>query len=99
MEAIMSYNENENPDLQKVVEKENPMKGWLVSYVGDKLKPENDEVTVELIIEAMADEFPEFILAVAEENFIRGYRQALVDVDEEEAPAEETQNEKLYNQK
>ena len=50
----MSYNENENPDLQKVVEKDNPMKGWLVSYVGDKFKPESDEVTVELIIEAMA---------------------------------------------
>ena len=95
----MSYNENENPDLQKVVEKDNPMKGWLVNYVGDKFKPESDEVTVELIIEAMADEFPEFILAVAEENFIRGYRQALTDVDEQETSVEEKQNEKLYNQK
>ena len=95
----MSYNENENPDLQKVVEKDNPMKGWLVTYVGDKLKPENDEVTVELIIEAMANEFPEFVLAVAEENFIRGYRQALIDVDGEETPAKEIENEELYNQK
>ena len=95
----MSYNENDNPDLQKVVEKENPMKEWLVTYVGDKLKPENDEITVELIIEAMADEFPEFILAVAEENFIRGYRQALADADEGEKLFKEHENEKLYNQK
>ena len=95
----MSYNENENPDLQKVVEKANPMKEWLVNYVGDKLKPENDEVTVELIIEAMADEFPEFILALAEENFIRGYRQALVDVDETDELFQQHQNEKIYNQK
>jgi hypothetical protein len=29
----------------------------------------------------MADEFPEFLLAIAEENFIRGYEQALYDVD------------------
>jgi len=57
------------------------MKEWLVDYVGEKLKPENDEVTVEMIIEAMAIEFPEFLLPLAEENFIRGYSQALADVD------------------
>jgi hypothetical protein len=34
-----------------------------------------------MIVHAMADEFPEFLLAVAEENFIRGYQQALYDVD------------------
>lgn len=95
----MSYNDQDNPDLQKVVEKETPMKEWLVNYVGEQASPANDEVTVELIIEAMAKEFPEFILALAEENFIRGYRQALEDVDEGEKLFKQQENEELYNQK
>ena len=73
--------EDENPDLLKKVEPVNEMKKWLVNYVGDKLQPENDEVNVEMIIEVMAEEFPEFLMPLAEENFIRGYRQAMVDVD------------------
>ena len=36
---------------------------------------------VEMIAETMATEFPEFLMAVAEENWIRGYHQALDDVD------------------
>ena len=57
----------------------NEVKKWLVNYVGEKLKPENDEVNVEMIIQVMAQEFPEFLLTLAEENFIRGYRQGLAD--------------------
>jgi len=38
-------------------------------------------VTVEMIVELMAKEFPEFLMAVAEENFIRGYRQAFIDTE------------------
>lgn len=71
--------ENENPDLFKKVEPVNEMKKWLVGYVGDKLQPENDEVNVEMIIEVMAHEFPEFLLSIAEENFIRGYQQGIND--------------------
>jgi HSP90 family molecular chaperone len=41
-------------------------------------------VTVEMIVEAMAQEFPEFLMAIAEENWIRGYHQALTDVEEGE---------------
>ena len=66
---------------EKVIEKENEMKTWLVEYVGDKKEPENNEVTVGLIVETMAEEFPEFLLAVAEENWIRGYQQAVIDSD------------------
>jgi hypothetical protein len=73
--------EDENPDLLKKVEPVNELKSWLVNYVGDKLNPENDEVNVEMIIQVMAEEFPEFLMPLAEENFIRGYRQALADVD------------------
>lgn len=60
---------------------DNPMKEWLVDYVGQKMKPENGEVTVELIVEAMANEFPDFLITVAKENWLRGYQQALYDVD------------------
>lgn len=60
---------------------DNPMKEWLVDYVGNKMKPENGEITVELIVEAMAQEFPDFLMVVAQENWLRGYQQALYDVD------------------
>lgn len=63
------------------IKAENSMKEWLVNYVGNKHNPEDGKVTVEMIISSMADEFPEFVLALAEENFIRGYQQALYDVD------------------
>ena len=43
-----------------------------------------------MIIEVMAKEFPEFLLVVAEENFIRGYQQALADVDTLETPSSTT---------
>jgi hypothetical protein len=79
-----TYDPNENPDLLKPVEKSNELKEWLVDYVGNKVNPENGEVNVEMIIKTVADEFPEFLLAIAEENFIRGYQQGLNDVDEGE---------------
>jgi len=81
MEVIMS---NENPDLLEPVEKSNELKEWLVDYVGNKHNPESGEVNVEMIIKTVAEEFPEFLLVLAEENFIRGYQQALADVDEGE---------------
>jgi len=70
-----------NQDILKPVEKINPMKEWLVDYVGNKLQPANNEVTVAMLVEAMAEEFPEFVMAVAEENFIRGYQQAFKDLE------------------
>ena len=73
-----------NPDLLKPVEKTNEMKEWLVDYVGNKCNPDNNEVNVEMILKVMAEEFPEFLMPLAEENFIRGYRQALADVDKGE---------------
>ena len=32
-----------------------------------------------MIVAVVADEFPEFLLVVAEENFLRGYEQGLAD--------------------
>ena len=74
---------HENPDLKAEVKKDTELKQWLVGYVGDKLNPEDGSITVEMIVDVMAKEFPEFLLAVAEENFIRGYEQALTDVEAE----------------
>ena len=85
----MSSDTYENRAISQTVEKDSPMKEWLVNYVGKEANPENDEVTVEMIVELMAKEFPEFVLAVAEENWIRGYQQALQDV---------TEGEKLYKE-
>ena len=83
--------ENENPDLLIAVKKDSVLKTWLVNYIGEKMQPENDEVSVEMVIQVMAEEFPEFLLTIAEENFIRGYRQALSDVDAvEKAKANES---------
>lgn len=70
-----------NPMLEEIVEAEGALKEWLVDYVGGQLRPDNGEVTVEMIVDAVANEFPEFLLAVAEENWVRGYHQAMLDVE------------------
>jgi len=72
----------ENPVLKSPVKKDSEIKEWLVEYVGNLKNPTNNEVTVEMLVETFAKEFPEFLLVVAEENWIRGYEQALVDVEE-----------------
>ena len=74
------------------------MRDWLVSYTGNKINPNDEKVTVEMIVETMAKEFPEFLMAVAEENWIRGYHQALTDVQEGEEIANQKQEEKSANE-
>lgn len=71
---------DENPTLKEFVAADTELKEWLVNYVGEKKEPEDGNVTVEMILEVMATDFPEFLLPLAEENFIRGYHQALDDV-------------------
>lgn len=73
--------EQENDLLTEIVRAENPLKEMFVEYVGEKLQPPNGEVTVEMIVQVLANEFPEFLLVVAEENFIQGYKQAFVDME------------------
>ena len=70
-----------NPKLVEALEKDSPMKEWLVDYVGNKINPDNDEVNLAMIIDVMAEEFPDFLLALAEENWIRGYHQAINDME------------------
>ncbi len=68
---------HENPDLSVIVERETELKNYLVDYVGSKFDQEN--VTVAMIVDIMALEFPEFMVAIAEENFLRGYKSGLDD--------------------
>ena len=72
---------SDNPELKNLVEPNNDLKNMLVEYVGEAYNPEDNEVTLEMVVETMAAEFPEFVLALAEENWVRGYQQALDDVD------------------
>ena len=55
------------------------LKELVVNYIGERLA-RSEEITVDMAVEVFAAEFPEFLLAVAEENFLRGYEQALTDV-------------------
>ena len=81
METIDLKEFDKNPSLLETVEPNNDLKNMLVEYTGNTLDPEDQNVTVEMIIEVMAKEFPEFVLALAEENWVRGYQQGLEDVN------------------
>lgn len=70
----------EDPKDQ-MVSADNPLKELFVNYIGEKLNPDDGKITVEMAVSVLADEFPEFILVLAEENFIQGYKQAMADVD------------------
>ena len=77
-EKIITEEEaHHNPLLGLVVQPESELKEYLVEYVGTKF--DNENVTVNMIAETLADEFPEFIMAFAEENFLRGYQLGLDD--------------------
>ena len=65
------------PLLGLVVQPESKLKEYLIEYVGTKF--DNESVTVNMIAETLAEEFPEFTMAFAEENFLRGYQLGLDD--------------------
>jgi hypothetical protein len=79
--TITELQAHENPLLALGVPpgSESELKNYLVEYVGTKL--ENEEVTVHMISEVLAAEFPEFVFAFAEENFLRGYQLGLDDAE------------------
>jgi hypothetical protein len=75
---------NTNDDLAGlIVAKEGALKQILVEYVGKKYATEQDEgefeVTVQMIVDTLAHEFPEFVMIMAEENWLRGYKKGLDD--------------------
>tara|TARA_R100000234_G_scaffold99961_1_gene68717 strand:+ start:1833 stop:2123 length:291 start_codon:yes stop_codon:yes gene_type:complete len=94
METISAKEFDRNPNLPSVVEPDNDLKNFLVEYTGETLDPSDSQVTVEMIVEVMAKEFPEFVLALAEENWVRGYQQALDDVDTGRSMLEGANNDK-----
>ena len=75
----MSNDNYQNNILQKVVSIDGELKSLIIDYVGKKANPQNGEVTLEMVIGSLAEEFPEILLAVAEENFLRGYEVGLND--------------------
>tara|TARA_Y100000034_G_C6649641_1_gene284249 strand:+ start:72 stop:323 length:252 start_codon:yes stop_codon:yes gene_type:complete len=75
----------ENPDLESLVEETTGLKQLVVNYIGSRLLVE-EEVTVDMAVQVFAAEFPEFLMAIAEENFLRGYQQALDDLESTSTP-------------
>ena len=57
----------ENLELKKTIEPDNDLKNMIVEYVGSKINPDDQNVTVEMVIDTMAEDFPEFVLVLAEE--------------------------------
>jgi len=81
--------------LGDIVDKtESDLKQYVINYVGNKANPENDAVTVEMIVNVFAEDFPEFVMAVAEENWVRGYQQAIHDAEEGRKIIEEAEKQK-----
>lgn len=81
----MTETKNDITLEEKVEEREvmpdNELKQMFVDYVGEKKQPEGGKVTVEMITEVLAEEFPEFVLVMAERNFLQGYKQAFSDIE------------------
>ena len=72
---------NNTEKLKEVIPSDSELKDLIINYVGKTLNPDSEEITVEQIIEVFAKQFPEFLLTLAEENWINGYTQALNDVN------------------
>ena len=62
-----------------LVKNDTKLKELIVNYVGEQLHPLKPEVSVEDVVNIFADEFPEFLMVVAQENFLRGYTTGLED--------------------
>ena len=83
MKTITEQEATENADLEGLVQPDSDFKNMIVEYVGENsegIDPADPGVTVSMIVNTFAKEFPEFLMAVAEENWVRGYQQAINDV-------------------
>ncbi len=79
----VSIGDDVNVGANVVIAAETPLKQMLLEYVGNKYSTSEDEgefeVTVQMIVETLAHEFPEFVMIMAEENWVRGYQQGIDD--------------------
>ena len=83
--------EDKNPELDKTLNPEDSsLKELVVNYIGNKLNPDTSDITVEMVVEVFTSEFPELILILAEENFIRGYKQAFADLEAGQGAGDES---------
>ena len=71
---------DENVSDTKISDVSSELKDYMIEYVGNKLDPEDNTVTVDMVVNVLADEFPEVVLSLAEENWIRGYEQGIEDL-------------------
>lgn len=90
--------EEELSTLGHAPEAENDLKDYIINYTGKKLDPEDEKVTIEMIIDVLSQDFPELVLCLSEENWIRGYKQGLTDVEEGQKILEGSQSEKLHQE-
>ena len=65
--------------LDKIVEAGNELQEDLVRHVRNRIN--EDQVTLGQVIGILASEFPELVITIAEENWIRGYKQGLDDAE------------------
>ena len=65
--------------LNKIVLIDGDLKKLIIDYIGEKTQPENGDVTLEMVISQIASEFPEILITIAEENYLKGYEQGLND--------------------
>ena len=65
--------------LDKTVEVRNELQEDLVRHVRNRIN--EDQVTLGQVIGILASEFPEIVITIAEENWIRGYKQGLDDAE------------------
>ena len=61
---------NEDSELRKMI----------MEYVLSRYTYEDELVTEEMILEVLIEEIPDIIFILSEENFFRGYEQALIDL-------------------
>ena len=74
-----------NETLAMPVLPDSELKEYLVEYAGKKF--DQEQVTVHMVAETLGTDFPEFLYAFAEENFLRGYQQGLDDATTLHIPA------------
>ena len=54
--------------LNDEVKKDNDLKEYIINYVGQREEPDDDKVTVSMVVDALAEDFPELVLCISEEN-------------------------------
>ena len=91
-------NDSEFSTLKNTPNADNQLKEYIINYTGDKKNPEDESVTIEMIIDVLAEAFPELVLCLSEENWVRGYTQALTDVEEGEKMLHKDKNEELHKE-